>query len=63
MKADGYKNAYYEHEPNLIGIETVPEFAIGQNAKLIRTSEGNVLWDCISYVDDVTVDLIHRTDL
>ncbi len=58
MKADGYKNSYYEHEPNLIGIETVPEFAIGQNAKLIRTSEGNVLWDCISYIDDVTVDLI-----
>ncbi|MDQ0191446.1 MBL fold metallo-hydrolase [Alicyclobacillus cycloheptanicus] len=58
MKASGYRNAYYEHEPNLLGIETVPEFAIGQHAKLIRTPYGNILWDCISYIDDVTVDLI-----
>lgn len=58
MKRVGYRNAYYEHETNLIGIETVPEFAIGQHAKLIRTPEGNILWDCVSYLDDVTVDLI-----
>ena len=58
MKSSGYRNAYYEHEPNMFGIETVPEFAIGQHAKLIRTAEGNVLWDCVSYIDDVTVDLI-----
>lgn len=58
MKAQGYRNAYYEHERDLWGIETVPEFAIGQHAKLVRTPYGNVLWDCISYVDDATVDLI-----
>lgn len=58
MKAGGYRNAYYEHEPNLLGIETVPEFAIGQHTKLIRTPHGNILWDCISYIDDTTVELI-----
>lgn len=58
LKTHGYRNAFYEHESNLIGIETVPEFAIGQHAKLLRTPHGNILWDCISYVDDVTVDLI-----
>ncbi|MDI9259583.1 MBL fold metallo-hydrolase [Alicyclobacillus sendaiensis] len=58
MQRHGYRNAFYQHEPYLWGIETVPEFAIGQHAKLIRTQEGNILWDCISYLDDVTVDLI-----
>jgi len=58
MKAGGYRNAYYEYELDLWGIETVPEFAIGQHAKIIRTPHGNILWDCISYIDDVTVDII-----
>lgn len=58
MKPGRYRNAYYEHERNLLGIETIPEFAIGQHAKLIRTPHGNILWDCISYVDEMTVDLI-----
>jgi hypothetical protein len=39
-------------------IETVPSFAIGQRAFLVRTPAGNVLWDCISLVDDATIDLI-----
>ncbi|MCY0889116.1 MAG: MBL fold metallo-hydrolase [Alicyclobacillaceae bacterium] len=58
LKVGGYRNAFYEHEPNLLGVETVPEFAIGQHAKLLRTPYGNILWDCISYLDDVTVQLI-----
>jgi len=61
LQRSGYRNAFYGHESNLIGVETVPEFAIGQHAKLLRTPHGNILWDCISYVDDVTVDLIRGT--
>ncbi len=41
-------------EPNLIGIGTHPEFAIGQRALLIRHPTGNVLWDCISLLDEPT---------
>ena len=51
-------NSYREHEPGLIGIGTQPAFAIGQRALLIRTPDGNVLWDCISMLDDATVSLI-----
>src|SRR4051812_19969745 len=51
-------NAYREHEPGIIGIGTQPSFAIGQRALLIRTPHGNVLWDCISLLDDATVTLI-----
>lgn len=42
-------------EPNLTGIATVPGFTISQRPLLIQTAEGNVLWDCISLLDDVTI--------
>ncbi len=52
-------NSYREHEPGLVGIGTQPTFAIGQRALLIRTPAGNVLWDCISFVDAATVTLVN----
>jgi glyoxylase-like metal-dependent hydrolase (beta-lactamase superfamily II) len=39
----------------VFGIGTEPSFAIGQRALLVQTPAGNVLWDCISLVDDDTV--------
>jgi len=41
-------------EPNLTGIGTHPSFAIGQRALLVQTPHGNILWDCISLIDDPT---------
>ena len=35
-----------------------PAFAIGQRALLMLTPNGNILWDCISLIDDATVTLI-----
>lgn len=52
-------NAFRQHEPGLIGIGTQPAFAIGQRALLLCTPHGNVLWDCISLIDDATVTLIN----
>jgi len=40
-----------EQEPNLIGIGVEPAFAIGQRALLVRTPDGNILWDCLSLID------------
>jgi hypothetical protein len=42
----------------LIAIRTEPQLAIGQSAYLIRTPDGNVLWDCITYLDDETINAI-----
>src|SRR6476469_9089069 len=53
-----HRNAFRQYEPDLIGIGTVPEFAIGQRALLLRTPQGNFLWDCITLIDDATVELI-----
>ena len=41
--------------PQLLGIGTEPQFAIGQRALLLRSPSGNVLWDCVSLLDDQTV--------
>jgi glyoxylase-like metal-dependent hydrolase (beta-lactamase superfamily II) len=53
-----HSNAWRQHEPGVIGIGTEPRFAIGQRAIILLTEHGNVLWDCISLVDDATVTLI-----
>ncbi|KAL7793825.1 beta-lactamase-like protein [Trichoderma ceciliae] len=61
-RATGHGNEFkpYEHDERLIFIHTVPRFAIGQRAILIRTPQGNILWDCISYIDAETIDRVKR---
>lgn len=53
-----HRNAFGRLEPGLFGIGTVPAFAIGQRALLLRTRAGNVLWDCISFIDDATIEIV-----
>lgn len=50
-----HRNVIQPLEPGLVGIRTEPRFAIGQQALLIQTAEGNVLWDCVSLTDDATI--------
>ncbi len=52
-------NGWLEYEPDILGIATRPRFAIGQRVLLLRTTNGNVLWDCISMLDPATVTLIN----
>jgi hypothetical protein len=54
----GHTNTWRQYEPDLLALGTVPAFAINQRAFLLRTPEGNVLWDCISLLDDATISLI-----
>lgn len=44
----------------LVGIATEPSFAIGQRALLVRSPQGNMLWDCITVIDDATVDAVRN---
>src|SRR5690242_15725712 len=60
MLADGFHNVLKEEEPGLIGIGTQPSFAIGQRALLIPGKQGNILWDCISFLDDETVEAVRK---
>ncbi len=43
----------------MFSIVTEPSFAIGQRAIFIQTDTGNVLWDCITLLDQDTVDWIN----
>lgn len=53
-----FENKFGEHELGVTSIITEPKFAIGQRAYLIQTPEGNILWDCISFLDDLTIDRV-----
>ncbi len=44
-----------EVEPGLYGITISPSVGIGQRALLVRTDEGNVLWDPTGYLDNELV--------
>lgn len=42
----------------LLGIGTEPKFGIGQRALLVRPPGGNVLWDCVSLLDDAAMQAV-----
>ena len=51
--------ATFRREGELIGIGTSPAFGIGQRALLLRTPAGNLLWDCVSLIDEAMVEIIN----
>ncbi|KAI1324620.1 beta-lactamase-like protein [Xylariaceae sp. FL0255] len=67
LHSDGYQNIFTPlHIPNdpeaevvFTSIHTKPKLAIGQRAILIKTPAGNVLWDCVTLLDDDTVKEIN----
>jgi len=44
---EDHANRIEEVEAGLYGVGVEPQVAIGQRALLVRTPEGNVLWDCV----------------
>jgi glyoxylase-like metal-dependent hydrolase (beta-lactamase superfamily II) len=44
-----------DEDPSLTGIGIEPSFAIGQRGLLVRSIGGNVLWDCMSLIDDAAL--------
>src|SRR3954453_17523142 len=51
--ASGHRNEIRDDE-GLTGIATEPRFAIGQRALVVPSSIGNVLWECVTLLDDDT---------
>ena len=52
-------NHIVEVEPNLHTIHPQPKAGIGQQAFLVRTPLGNLLWDCVPLLDDATIATVH----
>ncbi len=53
-----HTNLIKPESPGIIGIGSQPQIAIGQRALLIQTAGGNILWDCITLIDDATVEAV-----
>ena len=51
VKLNRIKDRLYELEIN-------PMFAIGQRAMLVLSDQGNILWDCIPMLDEMTIEFI-----
>jgi hypothetical protein len=47
-------------EGELTGIGTTPPFAIGQRALLVPWRGANLLWDCVTLLDDATAAEVER---
>ena len=45
-------------DAGLLGIGTQPSFAIAQRALLVQSPGGNLLWDCITLLDDATAEAV-----
>jgi len=55
-----HANAIVEVEPDLFRVGTTPDFGIAQHAFIVRTPTGNVLWDCVSLIDDATEQALRQ---
>ena len=55
-----HKNVIAEEEPGLQSIHPEPKAGIGQRAFLVRTKEGNLLYDCVPVLDEATVDAVKK---
>jgi glyoxylase-like metal-dependent hydrolase (beta-lactamase superfamily II) len=58
LKNGPYMNKWTKYEPGLYAFNTEPKVGIGQRAFLIQTAHGNILWDCVSLLDDATIDIV-----
>jgi len=54
-----HRNIVTSLEPGLTEVSTEPTFAIGQRALLVQTPKGNVLWDCVSLIDNATIEAMN----
>jgi hypothetical protein len=50
----------FRDERALVGVGTHPWFAIGQRALLVPYGDSNLMWDCVTLLDDATADEVER---
>lgn len=58
--AGQYRNQLELEEEGLYSLHTTPEFGIAQTAYLVKNDRFNLLWDCITYIDNETVEKINK---
>src|SRR3989441_6621676 len=58
LAAEGRHIEVRDLEPGLTGIGADPPIGIGQRALLVQTPAGNVLWDCLGFIDETGVTAV-----
>jgi len=58
MSKNGYKNNLNLEETGLYSLKTTPDFGIGQTAYIVQSEGFNMMWDCITYIDEATIKRI-----
>jgi glyoxylase-like metal-dependent hydrolase (beta-lactamase superfamily II) len=57
-RADRRHSEFWAVEPGLTGVRVTPEVGIGQRALLVRTDQGNLLWDPPGFVDEAAIEQV-----
>ncbi|HEX3804647.1 MAG TPA: hypothetical protein VHV75_17610 [Solirubrobacteraceae bacterium] len=60
LRETGHRVQIEELEPDLLGVKVAPGVGIGQQAHLISTPQGSVLWDVPPFIDRPAVDRIRE---
>jgi hypothetical protein len=55
-----HRNVIEPVEPGLHRLKPEPKIGIGQYAFLVQTPNGNILWDCVPFIDNETVKNIRE---
>ncbi|HET6868980.1 MAG TPA: hypothetical protein VFH80_23920 [Solirubrobacteraceae bacterium] len=58
LTEDGFRTDVREVEPDLFGIGVRPFIGVGQRALVVRTPEGNLMWDPPPYLDEAAIDAV-----
>ena len=59
LREEGHRVVFEDLEPGLLGLQVEPSVGIGQQAHLVSTPHGSVLWDVPPFLDRPAVDRIH----
>ena len=60
LHQQGHVLEWFEVEPDLIGLVAAPKVGIGQQSMIIRTDEGNLLWDPPGMITNEAIDHVRR---
>jgi glyoxylase-like metal-dependent hydrolase (beta-lactamase superfamily II) len=55
LAADGFRGRVEAEGPDVYGIASEPKISIGQRALLVQAPGGNILWDCVPFLDEALV--------
>lgn len=55
---EGYRTDVREIEPDLFGVGARPGIGVGQRALLVRTPDGNLLWDPPAFIDQAAIEAV-----